>query len=171
LLKENNMFRISIACVAALAACVVWVDSGRSEVIIHAPFTEVRAAAPTTVVRAPFTQIRVAAPVTAVRSVDAPPPIPPGEKLPSSKESAQPKIIALTLEEFAHAFKPAPGDYEVWLIHPGSECPVKVCFTLPCGCPKVCVTCRQIVFDYGHCETVKIRMAICGTVRVVYHNV
>jgi hypothetical protein len=86
------------------------------------------------------------------------------------RDSAPPPVAALTLEQFARAFKPAPGNYEVWLIHPGSECPVKVCFTLPCGCPKVEVSCRQIVFDYGHCERVKIRMAICGKVRVVYHN-
>jgi hypothetical protein len=165
------MVRISFACIAALAACVVWVGSGRSEVIIRAPFTEVRVGAPGTVVRAPFTEVRVAAPITAVRFVDGPPPIPPEERLPPSKEPAAPKIVALTLEEFAHAFKAAPGDYEVWLIHPGSDCPVKVCFTLPCGCPKVCVTCRQIVFDYGHYETVTIRMAIRGKVRVVYHNV
>jgi hypothetical protein len=165
------MFRISMACVVALAACIVWVDSGRSEVIVRAPFTEVRAGAPVTYVRAPFTNVRVAAPTPVVRVGDVPPPIPQGENLPPLKDSAQPPIVALTLGDFARTFKPAAGNYEVWLIHPGTDCPVKVCFTLPCGCPKVDVTCREIVFDYGHCERVKIRMAICGKVRVVYRNV
>jgi hypothetical protein len=127
------MIRTSIVCVAALTACLVWVDVGRSK--------------------------------------DAPPPIPPGENLAAPKDAPATPIHALTPEEFAKAFKPAPGNYEVWLLHPGSECPVKVCFTLPCGCPKVEATCRQIVFDYGHCEKVKIRMTICGNARVVYHKV
>ena len=31
---------------------------------------------------------------------------------------------------------PAPGHYEVVLLNPETCCPVKVCFTLPCGCPE-----------------------------------
>ena len=42
-----------------------------------------------------------------------------------------------------------PGTHEAWLINPVKGCPVKVCFTLPCGCPKVRCCKREIVFDYG----------------------
>jgi len=46
----------------------------------------------------------------------------------------------MTLTEFASSFQPAPGAYEVLLVHPRSGYAVPVCFTLPDGCcKKVCV--------------------------------
>jgi hypothetical protein len=151
------MVRTLLSCAAALAACVVWVDSGRSEVIVRAPFVVVRVGTP-----AP------GRPVTLVRA-EEPPPIPSGEYVPAPRPIAEPVLHPLTLAQFAEGFKPAAGTYEVWLIHPGTECPVKVCFTLPCGCPKVHVTCRTLIFDYGCGKEVRIRMAICGKVRVAEH--
>lgn len=75
----------------------------------------------------------------------------------------------LTHKEFAKIFVPVAGTYNVTLIHPGSGCPVDVCFTLPPGCPKVCVGHRYIEFDYGKCE-VEIRFALFGKVRVEYND-
>lgn len=70
--------------------------------------------------------------------------------------------------DFACAFKPLPGKYEVVFIHPVTCCPVCVCFELPCGCPKVHVGKRYLEFDYGR-HSVTIRFAIFrGNVRVNY---
>jgi hypothetical protein len=94
--------------------------------------------------------------------VSVPSPLPP---------SAAPAVKALvpappmTHHEFAQVFKPLPGKYEVSLIHPGSKCPVTVCFTLPEGCPQVKVHRRDLVFDYGRHE-VHIRFALGGRVKV-----
>jgi hypothetical protein len=101
---------------------------------------------------------------------DAPPPPPAGETVIPVVPPGPP-VHGMTLCEFAAIFKPAPGHYEVYLQHPCKECPVKVCFTLPCGCPKVHATKRELVFDYGCCEKVKIRMTLCGEARVVYRHV
>jgi len=71
-------------------------------------------------------------------------------------------------EDFAATFQPAPGTYEVVFLHPGSRCPVKVCFTLPEGCPRqVRVSRRSLEFDYGR-ECVRIRFQIGGKVKVLY---
>jgi hypothetical protein len=81
-----------------------------------------------------------------------------------------PVVVAtpvMTHREFAAAFKPLPGRYEVTLMHPGSNCPVTVCFNLPEGCPRVVVRHREILFDYGRHE-VEIRFALFGKVKVTY---
>ena len=43
-----------------------------------------------------------------------------------------------------------------------------ICFTLPPGCPKVCVHKHQLDFEYP-CEDVRIRCQIFGKVKVSYH--
>lgn len=74
----------------------------------------------------------------------------------------------MTHYQFARVFQPIPGRHVVTLIHPGiCRKVVTVCFTLPPGCPRVCVHRRSLEFDYGnHC--VKIRFALFGRVRVRY---
>lgn len=74
---------------------------------------------------------------------------------------------ALTLDEFACSFNPAPGHYEVVMVHPCTGCPVKVCFDLPCRCAKkvkVSKTCLEI--RYGLCKAVVVRFTPDGGVRV-----
>ena len=71
-----------------------------------------------------------------------------------------------TLEEFAASFQPAPGRYEVVLLNPETCCPVKVCFCLPCGCPKVRVHEKSLVFHYGLLDNVAIRFHHDGSVTV-----
>jgi hypothetical protein len=60
-----------------------------------------------------------------------------------------------TVAQFAALFDPKPGRYEVELIHPLTGCPVKVCFTLPAGCPrKVVVRPRSLDFQYARFDVV-----------------
>jgi hypothetical protein len=130
-------------------------------------------ARPVLVVQAP--------PVVVVPPMVVPPPMPPAPaqlpgQLPGpivSQPAPAPVVVmpapavVMTHEQFARAFKPLPGRYEVTLLHPGSKCPVTVCFTLPDGCPRVEVRRREIVFDYGRHE-VEIRFALFGKVKVNY---
>jgi hypothetical protein len=70
-------------------------------------------------------------------------------------------IPPLTLCDFCKAFVPLPGNYEVVLLHPVKKCPVKVCFTLPPGCPKVHCGKLKVKFDYGK-RAVVIRFKLLG---------
>src|SRR5262249_2871744 len=98
-----------------------------------------------------------------------PPPVPSSEVVTPLPPPTPVPMRGMTLAEFAATIKPAPGNYEVILLHPRTCCPVKVCFTLPCGCPKkIAVHKREVVFDYGR-EKVVIRFPILGDgVRVSY---
>jgi hypothetical protein len=95
----------------------------------------------------------LAAPPTYPYEPGDPPPVPIPEPVP-------------TVAEFAGAFQPRAGTHEVVLLHPLTGCPVKVCFTLPPGCPrKVIVRPRAMVFEYARCD-VTIRFVRDGSVRV-----
>jgi hypothetical protein len=73
----------------------------------------------------------------------------------------------MTHREFADTFKPAPGTYDVVLLHPVTNKPVQVTFTLPPGVVyNVRTFPRQINFDYGHRRDVTIRFLADGRVRV-----
>jgi hypothetical protein len=84
--------------------------------------------------------------------------LPPPRVLPVEGPPAV--VQPITLCDFAAAFKPAPGKYEVLFVNPVTGCPTPVCFTLPCGCVKdVRVSRRQITFDYGTSKvTIKFRI-------------
>lgn len=92
---------------------------------------------------------------------------PPTIPLPVPSPVPQPAVVAMTVDEFARCFKPLPGHYKVWLIHPKTCRPVEVCFTLPPGCPKVEVGRRRLEFDYGKRE-VELHFRHNGTVDVDY---
>lgn len=94
----------------------------------------------------------------AIPSLPPPAVVPPPVAIP---------VRPLTIEEFAASFKPLPGRYEVLLIHPKTCCPVKVCFTLPCGCLcNVKVSKHSIRFVYKCQHDVVIRFLLCGKVWV-----
>jgi hypothetical protein len=93
------------------------------------------------------------------RPPDAAPPVVPA--VPG--EAVRP----LTLREFAAVFQPAPGNHEVLLVHPLTQAPVPVRFTLPPGAPKVRVHRRELEFDYGKRE-VEVRFLRGGRVKVEY---
>jgi hypothetical protein len=92
----------------------------------------------------------------------------PADQLPPPTPLPGPVVVkAMTVEQFATAFKPQPGRYEVVLVHPKSGCPVKVCFELPPGCPsKVRWTKHVLEFDYGR-ASVRIRFYHNGDVQVL----
>ncbi len=98
--------------------------------------------------------------VTPYRPVYVPPPPPVVPVVPVAP-------APMTLAEFARCFRPTPGPHEVWLVHPITCRPVKVCFTLPPGCPRVKVHKKEIEFDYGRRE-VEIRFRHNGTASVRY---
>jgi hypothetical protein len=94
---------------------------------------------------------------------------PAGEPVPVLPPPTPLAPRAMTLQEFACAVPPLPGTYDVLLIHSRKGCPVRVCFTLPPGCPKVRVSKHEIEFDYGRCE-VQIRCRLCGKITVDYDD-
>src|SRR4051812_14738073 len=170
------MRRSSCVCLLALVSLTAAAVPARAEVFLRVPFVTLALGRPAypdspgVVVNVPFVSLRVArsAPTGDVPPgtvVSTPTELPPPRPLPSSPPA---EVRPMTVAEFAAHFKPAPGTYEVLLIHPGSGCAVPVQFTLPCGCPKVRVHRRQIDFDYGR-DDVSIRSQICNKVKVSYH--
>lgn len=102
-------------------------------------------------------------PLAAALGGDAPRQLPP--PAPVATAAHRP----LTHQDFAAAFQPAEGRYEVEFLHPKTCCPVTVCFCLPCGCPRK-VHCHKysLTYDYGR-ERVTIRFKLNGDVHVNYH--
>ena len=89
----------------------------------------------------------------------------PGEVL---SVAPPPVVRALTLREFADTDFRA-GRYSVVVIHPCTNCPVKVCFNLP-ACPRTVRTNSNVlVLRWGvlPCKRVAIRFLPDGTVSVV----
>lgn len=78
---------------------------------------------------------------------------------------------AVTLGEFSRWFAPTPGRHDVWVVHPATGQPVKVCFALPPGRLKEFeVTRRAIRFEFAGGREVEIEFRNNGTVRVEYDN-
>ena len=87
-------------------------------------------------------------------------PVPPVVPAPQA-------VRALTLREFADTDFRA-GTYSVYLIHPCTNSPVKVCFSLP-RCPRAVRTCSNVVeLRWGvlPCKRVVVRFLPDGTVSV-----
>jgi hypothetical protein len=95
-------------------------------------------------------------------------PAPQPEVIPLMPTAPVMVVRPMTVGEFLAGFQPIGGNYEVVLLHPRTQCPVKVCFSLPPGCPKkVRYRCNEIEFDYGRRE-VEIRFKRDGGVVVDY---
>jgi hypothetical protein len=145
------------------------------DVDIRVPFVRVhvgRGYGPGVFVGTPGPAVVVGRPAPGVPViVDGPAPPPEGVLLhPPRPAEGSVVLQAMTHRDFARVFQPAAGTYEVLLIHPDTCCPVKVCFTLPCGCPKkVRVERHELEFDYGKTE-VEIRFRRDGTVKVEYRD-
>jgi hypothetical protein len=174
--KENVMaptMRVGLAAGLVLACGNM---PGRADVIVRVPFVAVEVGAGGVHVRAPFVYILLPSRRRVVISQPAPveellPPL-SSRVVPRDWLSPRPEPSALagkplTLAEFAERFKPAPGSYEVVLIHPVSKAPVAVRFTLPNGAPKaVRALPRQLVFNYGR-DAVRLRFKADGSVKVI----
>jgi len=155
------MMRFSPVCLIVLTTVLSETSTNRADVIVRVPFVNVEVGNGVRV-QAPFVNVQVPPVVPAPTGTVVPPVVVPA---PPPSGALRP----LTLPEFAASFQPAPGNYEVLLVHSRTGCPVQVGFTLPCGCPrKVRVTKHQLVFDYGR-DKVTIRFGLCGQVRVLYH--
>ena len=79
-----------------------------------------------------------------------------------------PVVRVLTLREFADTDFRA-GRYSVVVMHPCTNCPVKVCFNLP-ACPRsVRTSSNVLVLRWGvlPCKRVAVRFLPDGTVSVV----
>jgi hypothetical protein len=121
----------------------------------------------------------------AAATQDNPPPLPkepplviphqpmPGVPMPGVPMLPPPGPVVHTTAfrhgEFAKMFKPMPGMHKVTFIHPYTCCPVDVCFTLPCGCPKVICKKNELEFSYGRKE-VEIKFYKCGDVKVTHRE-
>lgn len=106
------------------------------------------------------------APVVVPAPVYAPPTVLPGEPYPVPVPVPQQR--PMTLQEFGKCFVPTPGPHVVCLIHPATNRPVTVAFTLPdgCGCPKVTVRRREVEFKYAKHREVELQFKHRGTVDV-----
>ncbi len=166
---------------AVLASGLLLVAAeAQADVVVRAPFVSVNVG-PGVQVRAPFTNValppeRVYYPVQPVYPpqpvIHAPQPvIYPARPVEYIGPPAEVPVATrvLTHKEFGQVFKPAPGNYEVVLLHPDTCCPVRICFTLPCGCPRVRIERHELEFDYGKVE-VELRFRRNGTVRVEYRD-
>ncbi len=166
------MLRLRWLSILSLAALAGLATAGHAQLFVRAPFVNVRVGRPGVVVNAPFVNVEV----QRGSAVMLPPP-PPPVLVPTPTELPPPRILpppvapvavrALTVDEFAAAFQPVAGTHEVLLVHPVTGCPVKVCFTLPEGCPRVRVHRRELEFDYGRRE-VEIHFRLGGRVAVDY---
>lgn len=78
---------------------------------------------------------------------------------------------AVTLGEFSRYFTPTPGKHDVWVVHPVTNQPVKVCFALPAGKLRDFeVGRREIRFEFSGGREVEIEFCRNGTVRVDYRD-
>ncbi|MCS6867107.1 MAG: hypothetical protein RMJ56_14000 [Gemmataceae bacterium] len=95
-------------------------------------------------------------------------PVVPGPEILPIQPPAPVVPAALTLAEFSRFFTPTPGLHRVWLIHPVTQQPVQVCFTLPNGqLREFRVDRRSIRFEFS-CGDVEIDFRSNGTVRIDY---
>lgn len=77
---------------------------------------------------------------------------------------------AVTLSEFSRFFTPTPGRHDVWIVHPATRQPVRVCFTLPAGKLRDFeVDRRSIRFEFRNGD-VEIEFRNNGTVNVRYND-
>ena len=83
----------------------------------------------------------------------------------------QPVPQAVTLTDFSRFFTPTPGKHDVWIVHPVTCQPVKVCFALPAGkLTEFKVERRSIRFEFRGGQEVEIDFRNNGTVRVEYDD-
>lgn len=113
-----------------------------------------------------FVLLAIAAVLGFAATTPAQPQLPvPAEAVPVAPV---PVVRAMTLREFADADFRA-GRYSLVVIHPCTNCPVKVCFDLP-ACPRaVRVNSNVVVLRWGvlPCKRVAVRFLPDGTVSVV----
>jgi hypothetical protein len=146
-----------------LAGMLAWAGSGQAQVDVRVPFVRVTVnpdPPPVVVAPPPPAPVVVVPPPGPVFVTPAPAPavVPPAPAVVTRPQ---------TPAEFAATFRPAAGSYSTVLLHPWTNAPVNVTFTLPPGAPRVSATRRDILFDYGP-RRVHIVFGVAGGVRVRY---
>jgi hypothetical protein len=80
------------------------------------------------------------------------PPVPlPGDD--TTRKVSEKRQSTQTIYDFATSFKPSAGTHEAVVVHPYTNTPVKVSFTLPEGTPTVKIKGglrRAVEFNYGN---------------------
>jgi hypothetical protein len=156
----------------------VRVGTGPGGVVVQAPFVRVGTGYGGTEVRAPFVRIGTPGPsVTPVmpraepapRALPVQPPdgvpleiAPPAPPVPLPGGGTPPETRTVTsppkgkgtqtIYDYVASFKPAAGSQEIVVLHPYTNYPVKVSFTLPEGTPVIRVkgvVRKAIDFNYG----------------------
>jgi len=62
----------------------------------------------------------------------------------------------MSFDEFAKSFQPREGSYQFVLANPLTSAPATVQFSLPAGSPRTVVSRRELTFDYGSGQWVRI---------------
>lgn len=150
---------------AALLAAAALAPRAAADVAVRAPFVRAQVGAGVHV-RAPFVRLfvptRLSPSPAAVVEPGSPPPVPVEVVRPAA-------VKAPSLAEAARAFQAAPegGKYELVVEHPCTCQPVKVCFSLPPGCPRRVVARKsELVIRYGPLRAVVIQFNRDGTYKV-----
>jgi hypothetical protein len=170
------MRRTSALCLLSLAAWAAGTSAASAGWHLRLPFVGVGVGGDGVHVRAPFVDVQIERdgpepPLPGGVPVGEPSgplvPLPAPRVVPPPPPAAPVVVRPMTLAEFAACFRPVPGTHEVVLLHTRKGCPVRVCFTLPPGCPRVRLHRHELEFDYGKHE-VSIRFQLCGKVKVDY---
>jgi hypothetical protein len=181
---------------AALAGMLCCAGGAQAQTYIKAPFVRIQTGGPDgpVYVKVPLVTVDVPAkypgyylvPVYTAPAVPAPPPpdpvyvvppqpptvvVPPPVVTPPPLVVPPPPVVVpknavLNHYQFAKTFVPTPGPHVVTIIHPGTNAPVEVSFTLPPGTPRVEALPRAVVFSYGITE-IEIFFGLKGKVKVI----
>jgi hypothetical protein len=153
----------------ALAGLASWTPSAPAQIVIRAPFVRVQVGGGVSV-QAPFVNVNtypsyfLACPpaVSPARMPLTPERVPSPSPAPGADDASPPQPVAttppMTLGQFAQAFTPREGRYEIVLLNPVTRAPTTVRFALPPGTPHaVRVQRRELAFAYPSGQWVRIR--------------
>jgi len=190
--------RIMSKTLAAWMVLLGWTSIAAADVIVHAPFVHVRVpthgpnpgvqvfapfthvwvgqpyaypTSPNVDVRAPFTRVQAGQPPLAYPQPTYGQPVDPKDLLPPPRTTG--KTVAVSHYDFARTFRPAPGNYEVEMIHPITNRPVIVRFMLPPAnrAPKVRVGPNLLEYNFDDIDLeVEIHFLLDGRVFVKYDD-
>src|SRR5436309_14513581 len=125
---------------AALAALALFTSSGLADFVIRGRVFSVRVGRGGVDVTAPGVRVEVRTPACNPTPMKPAPAVlppdgvplevaPPAEPVPLPGGPSRPP----TIQEFVAGFKPSPGKQQIEVVHPFTNAPVKVSFTLPEG--------------------------------------
>ncbi len=145
-----------------VAGLLTWATAAQAQLFVKAPFTRV-VVGNGVQVQTPFLNLQT--PPLPGPAVPTPIPLVPGPEMEiPPAPSIMPAVRPMTLGEFAAAFDPKPGSYEVVLINPVTCQPTCVRFCLEKCVRRVIVKHDALVLRYGLCHAVRIDFTCHGAV-------